>query len=60
MPTLFKVLTSGGPWWATPGNYSSLRTLKLVSDGTGGVLYRYGQTAYAKIACQFTAARRTW
>ncbi len=56
MPTLFEVLTSGGPWWATPGKYSSLRTLKLASDGTGGVLYGYGQTICAKIACRFTAS----
>lgn len=56
MPTLFEVLTSGGPWWATPGNYASLRTLKFISDGTGQVLYGYGQTIFAKIAFRFTAS----
>ncbi len=52
MAMLFEVLTSGGPWWATPDNYASLRTLRFALDGTGQVLYGYGQTIYAKVACR--------
>ena len=53
MPTLIEVLTGCRAWPATPGDYSSLRSLRFVPDGTGQVLYGYGQTIYAKIACRF-------
>ena len=54
VPTLFDVLTGCANWWATPGTYASLRTLRFAPDGTGTVLYGYGQTIYAKIDCRFT------
>src|SRR5262249_13344436 len=31
----------------------SMRALQFAPDGTGQVLYGYGQTIYAKIACRF-------
>jgi hypothetical protein len=53
VPTLFEVLTGCGAWAATPGVYSSLRSLRFAPDGTGRVLYGYGQTIYALIECRF-------
>ena len=53
MPTLFEILTGCGAWAATPGDYSSMRALRFAPDGTGQVLYGYGQTIYAVIACRF-------
>jgi len=53
VPTLFEILTGCGAWAATPGNYNSIRALRFAPDGNGEVLYGYGQTIYAKIACRF-------
>ena len=47
------ILTASHAWSATPENYSSLRSVMLGRDGTGTVLYGYGQTIYAKIDCRF-------
>jgi hypothetical protein len=47
------VLTASHAWSATPDNYSSLRSLMLKGDGTGTVIYAYGQTIYANIDCRF-------
>jgi hypothetical protein len=47
------ILTGAHAWSATPDNYSSLRSVVLRRDGTGAVLYGYGQTIYAKIDCRF-------
>ncbi len=52
--TLFAVLTGCGGWPATPDNYSSLRSVRFSKDGTGQVVYGYGQTIYAIIAFRFT------
>src|SRR5262249_2435439 len=41
----------GGVWSATPWNYSSARFLMLQADGTGRLIYGYGQTIYAIILC---------
>jgi hypothetical protein len=46
-----QVLASAGTWRATPGDYSSLRSLWLKPDGTGELIYGYGQTIYAVIPC---------
>ncbi len=47
------ILTASPAWSATPENYSSLRSVMLGRDGTGTVIYGYGQTIYAKIDCRF-------
>jgi hypothetical protein len=47
------ILTGTHSWSATPDNYSSLRSVMFGRDGTGTVLYGYGQTIYAKIDCRF-------
>jgi len=48
-----KMLASAGTWRATPGNYSSLRSLWLHADGSGELIYGYGQTIYAYIKCRW-------
>jgi hypothetical protein len=53
LPTAFEILTVCGGWSATPDNYSSLRSVQFAPDGSGRVLYAYGQTIYADIACRF-------
>jgi hypothetical protein len=53
LPTSFEILTGRGGWAATPDNYSSLRSLRFAPDGSGRVLYGYGQTIYADIAWRF-------
>ncbi len=47
------ILSGCRAWSATPGDYSSLRSVALREDGTGLILYGYGQTIYAKIDCKF-------
>ena len=47
------VLATAGTWRATPGNYSSLRALWLHADGSGDLIYGYGQTIYAFIKCRW-------
>ncbi len=42
-----------GVWSATPWDYSSLRSLWLSKDGSGELIYGYGQTIYARINCQW-------
>jgi hypothetical protein len=51
-----QVLSSAGTWRATPGNYSSLRSLWLHADGSGELVYGYGQTIYAYIKCRWEVA----
>ena len=48
-----QVLATAGTWRATPGNYSSLRSLWLHADGSGDLIYGYGQTIYAYIKCRW-------
>jgi hypothetical protein len=51
------VLAGGrGVWSATPWDYSSLRSLWLRADGTGELIYGYGQTIYARINCRWEVA----
>jgi hypothetical protein len=46
------ILTTGrGYWSATPWNYSSMRSLRFQVDGSGELVYGYGQTIYAVIQC---------
>jgi hypothetical protein len=48
------VLAGGrGVWSATPWNYSSLRSLWLTEDGSGELIYGYGQTSYARVNCRW-------
>ena len=47
------ILTGSRSWSATPDNYSSLRSVMLRKDGTGTIIYGYGQTIYAQIDCRF-------
>ena len=42
-----------GIWSATPWNYSSLRCLEFREDGSGKLIYGYGQTIYAVIQCRW-------
>jgi hypothetical protein len=56
--TEIDILTASHAWSATPDNYSSLRSVMLGRDGTGTVIYGYGQTIYAKIDCRFEAPSR--
>jgi hypothetical protein len=42
-----------GVWAATPWNYSSARFMMLQADGTGRLIYGYGQTIYAHILCRW-------
>ena len=44
-----------GVWSATPWNYSSARFMMLQADGTGRLIYGYGQTIYAIILCRWEA-----
>jgi hypothetical protein len=60
VPTLFEVLTGCGGWTATPGDYKSMRSLRFAPDGTGQVLYGYGQTICAVIACRFAVIEPDW
>jgi hypothetical protein len=46
-----QVLASAGTWRAAPGNYSSLRVLWLDPDGSGELIYGYGQTIYIVAPC---------
>jgi hypothetical protein len=49
-----KTLAEGrGIWSATPWNYASLRSLWLAREGTGDLIYGYGQTIYARIKCRW-------
>ncbi len=48
------VLAGGrGVWSATPWDSSSLRSLWLSEDGSGELIYGYGQTIYARIRCRW-------
>ena len=48
------VLAHGrGGWAATPWDYSSMRHLWLSADGSGELVYGYGQTFYARINCRW-------
>lgn len=51
-----QTLATAGMWRATPGNYSSTRFLWLHADGTGDLVYGYGQTIYAFIKCRWEVA----
>jgi hypothetical protein len=42
-----------GVWAATPWNYSSARFMMLQADGTGRLIYGFGQTTYAHILCRW-------
>jgi hypothetical protein len=57
-----QALATAGTWRATPDNYSSLRCLWLHEDGTGDLIYGYGQTIYAFIKCRWevASAGRLW
>jgi hypothetical protein len=46
-----QVFASARGWRATPGNYSSLRSLWLNADGSGELVYGYGQTIYIVAPC---------
>jgi len=48
-----QILGSSPTWRATPGQYASLRSLRLRGDGTGDLIYGYGQTIYAVIQCRW-------
>src|SRR5690349_88808 len=49
-----RILTADrGVWSATPWNYSSLRFLTFKSDGSGELMYGYGQSFYAVIQCRW-------
>ncbi len=47
----WQVLVSAGNWKTTPDDYSSIRFLQLNADGTGELVYAYGQTIYAVVPC---------
>ncbi|MEZ6142314.1 MAG: hypothetical protein R3B84_17275 [Zavarzinella sp.] len=51
-----QVLGMAGSWRATPEDYSSLRVLWLNEDGSGELVYGYGQTIYACIRCCWDVA----
>lgn len=52
------ILTTGqGYWSATPWNYSSMRSLRFQTDGSGELVYGYGQTIYAVIRCRWEVSR---
>jgi hypothetical protein len=55
--TAFDILTGCGGWSATPGNYSSLRSVQFAPDGSGQVVYGYGQTIYAVVAFRFRVVK---
>ncbi|OWK45716.1 hypothetical protein [Fimbriiglobus ruber] len=42
-----------GVWAATPWSYSSTRFLILHANGSGRLVYAYGQTIYANILCRW-------
>jgi hypothetical protein len=46
-----QVLAAAKTWRATPDNYSSLRALWLNPDGSGELVYGYGQTIYVVAPC---------
>jgi hypothetical protein len=48
-----RVLASSHAWHATPWDYGSLRALMLLGDGSGDMVYGYGQTIYAEIRCRW-------
>jgi len=45
-----------GVWNATPWDYSSLRFLSFQSDGSGELIFGYGQAIYAVIKCRWKLA----
>jgi hypothetical protein len=48
------VLAGGrGVWSAAPWDHSSLRFLRLQPDGTGELIYGYGQTIHTRINCRW-------
>ena len=46
-----RTLAAARLWRATPGNYSSCRFLQFRPDGSGQLVYGYGQTIYAVVPC---------
>ncbi|MGE3778170.1 MAG: HEAT repeat domain-containing protein, partial [Pirellulaceae bacterium] len=48
---------AGVAWTATPWTYASLRYFTLEPDGTGKLIYGYGQTIYADIRCKWFLPR---
>jgi hypothetical protein len=51
-----QILAASKVWSSTPDNYSSLRSLWLEEDGSGKLIYGYGQTIYALIECRWEVA----
>lgn len=48
------ILVGSRSWSTTPWNYSSMRYIQFAEDGSGLLLYGYGQTIYAKINIRYT------
>ena len=48
------ILIGSRSWSATPWNYSSMRYMQFADDGSGLLVYGYGQTIYAKINVRYT------
>lgn len=49
-----EVLVGSRSWSATPWHYSSMRYIQFADDGSGVLVYGYGQTIYARINIRFT------
>lgn len=49
-----EILVGSRSWSATPWNYSSMRYIQFAEDGSGLLVYGYGQTIYAKIDIRYT------
>src|ERR1700738_390824 len=50
----FHILTSTRNWAATPWNYNSCIFLRFRSDGSGDMVFGYGQTVFAKVNFMFS------
>ena len=48
-----QVLTSTRAWCATPTDYNSLISVRFRADGSGDMVFGYGQTIYAEIQIHF-------
>lgn len=53
MPSHHDILVGSRAWSATPGDYSSMVYLQFAGDGTGRLVYGYGQTIYAMLNIRF-------
>jgi hypothetical protein len=48
------LVAAGGHWVATPWDYNSLIGVRFGPDGSGDMVFGYGQTIYAKVSFRFS------